>query len=66
MGKTVAKFWMIALITLFSVISLGGLFPQGSRAQNNAITIAVAAPLSGDGASGGQEIVDSIKLYIDA
>lgn len=66
MGKTVAKFWMIALITLFSVISLGGLFPQGSRAQSNAITIAVAAPLSGDGASGGQEIVDSIKLYIDA
>ncbi len=66
MGKTVAKFWMIALITLFSVISLGGLFPLGSRAQSNAITIAVAAPLSGDGASGGQEIVDSIKLYIDA
>jgi len=59
MGKTVAKFWMIALITLFSVIS-------GSRAQNNAITIAVAASLSGDGASGGQDIVDSIKLYIDA
>jgi branched-chain amino acid transport system substrate-binding protein len=26
----------------------------------------VAASLSGDGASGGQEIVDSIKLYIDA
>ena len=66
MGKTVAKFWMIALITLFSVISLGGLFPLGSRAQSTAITIAVAAPLSGDGASGGQEIVDSIKLYIDA
>ncbi|NMF60522.1 ABC transporter substrate-binding protein [Pseudanabaena yagii] len=66
MGKTVARFWTIALITLFSVISLGGLFPQGSRAEGGAIAIAVAAPLSGDGASGGQEIVDSIKLYIDA
>jgi branched-chain amino acid transport system substrate-binding protein len=66
MGKTVARFWTIALITLFSVISLGGLFPQGLRAEGGAIAIAVAAPLSGDGASGGQEIVDSIKLYIDA
>ncbi|WP_271253779.1 ABC transporter substrate-binding protein [Pseudanabaena sp. Chao 1811] len=66
MGKTVTRFWAIALIALLSVVSLGGLFPQGSRAEGNAISIAVAAPLSGDGASGGQEIVDSVKLYIDA
>lgn len=66
MGKTVVRFWAIAMTTLLVVISLGGLFPQGLRAEGNPIAIAVAAPLSGDGASGGQEIVDSIKLYIDA
>ncbi|MFO0210562.1 MAG: ABC transporter substrate-binding protein, partial [Pseudanabaena sp.] len=66
MRKTVARFCAIALITILIVVSLGGLYPQSSRADGNPITIAVAAPLSGDGASGGQEIVDSIKLYIDA
>jgi branched-chain amino acid transport system substrate-binding protein len=66
MSKTVVRFCAIALITILIVVSLGGLYPQGSRAEGNAIAIAVAAPLSGDGASGGQEIVDSIKLYIDA
>jgi branched-chain amino acid transport system substrate-binding protein len=66
MGKTVVRFCAIALTTLLIVVSLGGLYPQGLNAEGNAIAIAVAAPLSGDGASGGQEIVDSIKLYIDA
>jgi branched-chain amino acid transport system substrate-binding protein len=66
MGNSIKRFWAIALITLLIVLSLGGLVPQGLRAEGNAIAIAVAAPLSGDGASGGQEIVDSIKLYIDA
>ena len=66
MGKTVVRFCAIALITLLIVVSFGGLYPQSLRADGNAISIAVAAPLSGDGASGGQEIVDSIKLYIDA
>lgn len=66
MGKTVVRFCAIALITILIVVSLGGLYPQDLRANSNAIAIAVAAPLSGDGASGGQEIVDSIKLYIDA
>jgi branched-chain amino acid transport system substrate-binding protein len=66
MGKTVGRFCAIALITILIVVSLGGLYPQDLRANSNAIAIAVAAPLSGDGASGGQEIVDSIKLYIDA
>jgi len=66
MGKTVVRFCAIALTTLLVVVSLGGLYPQGLNAEGNAIAIAVAAPLSGDGASGGQEIVDSIKLYIDA
>ena len=66
MRKTVVRFCAIALITILIVVSLGGLYPQSSRADGNAIAIAVAAPLSGDGASGGQEIVDSIKLYIDA
>lgn len=66
MGKTVGRFCAIALITILIVVSLGGLYPRSLRAEGNAISIAVAAPLSGDGASGGQEIVDSIKLYIDA
>jgi branched-chain amino acid transport system substrate-binding protein len=66
MGNSIRRFWAIALITILSVVSLNGLYPQSSHAQSNAIAIAVAAPLSGDGASGGQEIVDSIKLYIDA
>ncbi|WP_103666951.1 ABC transporter substrate-binding protein [Pseudanabaena sp. BC1403] len=66
MGKTVVRFCAIALITLLIAVSFGGLYPQSLRADGNAISIAVAAPLSGDGASGGQEIVDSIKLYIDA
>jgi len=66
MGKTVVRFCAIAVITIMIVVSLRGLYPQSSRATDNAIAIAVAAPLSGDGASGGQEIVDSIKLYIDA
>ena len=66
MGKTVVRFWAIALITILIVVAFGWLYPQGSRAEGNAIAIAVAAPLSGDGSSGGQEIVDSIKLYIDA
>ena len=66
MRKTVVRFCAIALITILIVVSLGGLYPQSSRADGTAIAIAVAAPLSGDGASGGQEIVDSIKLYIDA
>lgn len=66
MRKTVVRFWAIALTALLVVMSLNGLFAQGLRAEGGAISIAVAAPLSGDGASGGQEIVDSIKLYIDA
>jgi branched-chain amino acid transport system substrate-binding protein len=70
MRKTVARFCSLALITISIVLSLNllfsNLFPQSSRADNNPISIAVAASLSGDGASGGQEIVDSIKLYIDA
>ncbi|PZV14526.1 MAG: hypothetical protein DCF20_12830 [Pseudanabaena sp.] len=67
MGKTVVRFCVIALTTILIVVSLGGLYPQSLRANNdNAIAIAVAAPISGDVASGGQEIVDSIKLYIDA
>ncbi len=66
MGNSIKRFWAIALITILSVVSLSGLYPQSSQAESNAIAIAVAAPLSGDGASGGQEIVDSIKLYIDA
>jgi branched-chain amino acid transport system substrate-binding protein len=66
MGNTVVRFCTIALITIMSVILLGRLYPQYSSATGQEIAIAVAAPLSGDGASGGQEIVDSIKLYIDA
>lgn len=70
MNKTVARVCTITLITISMVLSLNllfsGLYPQSSQAENNTISIAVAAPLSGDGASGGQEIVDSIKLYIDA
>jgi branched-chain amino acid transport system substrate-binding protein len=66
MGKTVVRFCAIALTTLLIVVSLGGLYPQGLRAEGNTISIAVAASLSGDAASGGQEIVDNIKLYIDA
>ncbi len=66
MGKTVGRFCAIALITILIVVSLSGLYPRSLRAEGNAISISVAAPLSGDGASGGQEIVDSIKLYIDA
>ena len=49
------------------VVTLSALLPRGVQAQNGStIAIAVAAPMSGDGASGGQEIVDSIQLYIDA
>ena len=66
MNKAFPKFLAIAMITILVVVSLGGIYPQGSRAEGDAIAIAVAAPLSGDGASGGQEIVDSIKLYIEA
>ena len=66
MGKAVVKFWAIALATIFAVLGINSLHPQVSRADGNAIAIAVAASLSGDGASGGEEIVDSIKLYIDA
>ncbi|MCY7407268.1 MAG: ABC transporter substrate-binding protein, partial [Alkalinema sp. CAN_BIN05] len=66
MGRTVVRFCAIVLTTLLMVVSLGGLYPQGLRAEGNAIEIAVAAPLDDDGASGGQEIVDSVKLYIDA
>ncbi|MBD2176255.1 ABC transporter substrate-binding protein [Pseudanabaena sp. FACHB-1998] len=66
MGKAVVRFWAIALTTILIVLGLHSLSPQASNADDKAIAIAVAAPLSGDGASGGQEIVDSIKLYIDA
>jgi len=66
MGKAVVRFCAIVLTTLLMVVSLGGLYPQGLRAAGNAIEIAVAAPLGDGGASGGQEIVDSVKLYIDA
>jgi len=65
MGKTVVRFCAIALTTILIVVSFGGLYPQGLRAEGNTIAIAVAASLSGEGASGGQEIVDSVKLYID-
>jgi branched-chain amino acid transport system substrate-binding protein len=65
MGKTVVRFCAIALTTLLIVVSFSGLYPQALRAEGNTIAIAVAASLSGDAASGGQEIVDSIKLYID-
>jgi len=69
MSKTVARFCSIALISISIVLSLNllfsSLFLQSSQAESNTISIAVAAPLSGDGADGGQEIVDSIKLYID-
>lgn len=61
------KFLAIAVIIMELVVTLSALLPRGLQAQNsNEIAIAVAAPLSGDGATGGQEIVDSIKLYIDA
>ncbi|MCX5964828.1 MAG: ABC transporter substrate-binding protein [Cyanobacteria bacterium] len=66
MGKAVVRLCTIVLTTLLIVVSLGGLYPQGLRAEGNVIEIAVAAPLGGDGASGAQEIVDSVKLYIDA
>ena len=66
MGRAVVRLCTIVLTTLLIVVSLGGLYPQGLRAEDNAIEIAVAAPLGGDGASGAQEIVDSVKLYIDA
>ena len=65
MGKAVVRLCTIVLTTLLIVVSLGGLYPQGLRAEGKVIEIAVAAPLGGDGASGGQEIVDSVKLYID-
>jgi branched-chain amino acid transport system substrate-binding protein len=66
MGKAVVRLCTIVLTTFLIVVSLGGLYPQGLRAEANVIEIAVAAPLGGDGASGAQEIVDSVKLYIDA
>jgi branched-chain amino acid transport system substrate-binding protein len=69
-ARSVTRFCAIALTTISIVLSLNllfsNLFPQDLRAEGNTIAIAVAAPLSGDGASGGQEIVDSVKLYIDA
>jgi hypothetical protein len=51
MGKTVVRFCAIALTTLLIVVSLGGLYPQGLRAEGNTISIAVAASLSGDAAT---------------
>ncbi|MBD2188725.1 ABC transporter substrate-binding protein [Pseudanabaena mucicola] len=60
------RFIALTLSALLLVLSIGGLFPQSSVAQSQEIAIAVSVPLSGDGANGGQEIVDSIKLYIDS
>ena len=60
------RFGAIALSTLLLILAIGGLFPRSLAAQSSEVAIAVSVPLSGDGASGGQEIVDSIKLYIDA
>ncbi len=65
MSNKVTRFLAIALSTILIVASLGALYPQSSRANGGTITIAVAAPLSGDGAAAGREIVDSIQLYID-
>ena len=64
--RHLVKFGAIAMTTLLIVLSLSGLFPRSLAAQSTEIAIAVSVPLSGDGASGGQEIVDSIKLYLDA
>jgi branched-chain amino acid transport system substrate-binding protein len=60
------RFGAIAFSTLVLVMSISGLLPRSLAAQSSEIAIAVSVPLSGDGAGGGQEIVDSIKLYIDA
>lgn len=66
MVRAVIRFWAIAVTMLLIVLGLHSLSLQASSRDGKAIEIAVAAPLSGDGASGGQEIVDSIKLYVDA
>ncbi len=60
------RFGAIAFSTLLLVTAMSGLLPRSLAAQSSEIAIAVSVPLSGDGAGGGQEIVDSIKLYIDA
>ena len=60
------RFGAIAFCTMLLVTAISGLLPRSLAAQSAEIAIAVSVPLSGDGASGGQEIVDSIKLYIDA
>ncbi len=64
--RYLVRFLAIAITTVLIILAMGGLFPRSLNAQSQEIAIAVSVPLSGDGASGGQEIVDSIKLYIDA
>ena len=66
MVRAVIRFWAIAVTMLLVVLGLHSLSLQASSRDGKAIEIVVSAPLSGDGASGGQEIVDSIKLYVDA
>ncbi|CAN1212255.1 ABC transporter substrate-binding protein [Tumidithrix helvetica PCC 7403] len=61
-----AKFIAIALAAMFLAIAIALLMPRSPKADNAiAIPIAIAAPLTGSGASGGQEMVDSIQLYAD-
>jgi branched-chain amino acid transport system substrate-binding protein len=62
-----AKFIVLALAAMLFVVAIALLSPRSPKtAGANAIAIAVAAPMSGTGASGGQEMVESIQLYVDS
>ncbi len=60
------KYLLLGLVTLLLVIGVTSLFNRGlGTAKNTPIEIGLAAPLTGTGASGGQEMVQSVQLYFD-
>ncbi len=62
-----AKYLVIAVVTMLLVGGIAALWPRSPQADSGpVIPIAVAVPLSGTGAANGQEIVQSIQLYTDA
>ncbi|OLP17939.1 hypothetical protein BST81_12855 [Leptolyngbya sp. 'hensonii'] len=62
-----AKYGALAIAALLFVVLLATFFPRSPKTTSGPpIPLAVAASLSGEGASGGEEIVQSVKLYVDA
>ncbi len=61
-----AKYILLGLVTLLMVIGIANLFNQApASSKNTPIEIGLAAPLTGTGASGGKEMVQSVQLYLD-